>query len=1177
MVVAESDQTIKQMLAGFSSMQFNLGLLPMQTSQSMAGAPMQMPPPPPPMPHPAQAAAEAMAQHQQMIQQTLMAAQQTRYIPPPSAPMPSIGAMGSSASMGNPFAPQPGNYGGPGASGGWGGGGGRGNGNYAAGPAGPQLPSMFNPFAATLPPAHFASPAQRNLQLMNATQSQFLGTAAGLTEGGLGIGSSLIGGAVGSAFGPLGTMAGSYLGGKLGGGLANMALGPAIQDVARGRNIQAMTAASMVSGPMLNATTGQGMDAFAARQTATGLRRMQHDFDFERTGFNTQDTMRIMQGGTDAGLLKGAQSPEQMVAKVKELAKSVKMLMQATGDPDVRAAIQAMGEMRELGFTGMGRQAGAVASRAMTARMAGVSQSEMHQYGMMGAGMAGQYGMAGATGYTAATHGAAQANIAASSGALNDLQLARGGGKSGVAALNARAQMAVMNDDRHLLSALKKGADGKLSVSSADFSAAMNMSVEETARASADKLRELGPEGITQWHSQRQELKDQAAQGMSATQRRLAALSSARQFQKSMGGKISLATAFSSVTGESAEDGRTLALQNTPAALRAEAQQLRTQMAQAAGQDIAATEVDRTPGLLNRMGRSVRGGLAGAADWASSPFRKMADMSQRDAEADQAAASNQRILRFEPLAIGGSDAEYAGARRLLNDAGFRKGVAGRTGGRDSGALSRMRDFGGLMERSSFMRSADAVAEAQGVPQGMRGMATLMMDAGMVNRVEKSVSEFDRAISASDAFGAKEGAQLTSDLTRATGKDGRDVANKIRDDIFGKIRGAHAGTFLGAKAIGADTFRDAARQRLKEANPGMSAKELDANVEKMLPAIMADAAVHIKAVGSQKDREVLATAQRAAGMSGAAADNVGTAQGRLDEMYTKASLGEGGGLNKVTDETMGKLYKGLDKFRGKDGKVEGENAAVVAAATIASLRKEGSPESIAKAEELEKEIKTKYGDKAEGILQKGVRAAGEFQGNSQTALRRTAKGSKGLAGFEEAIGAVADSRSGYIAAAQVKLARAALGDAGASKDAKTTEEALKVLGEDGIDASEMTTAQKAAAKIALKDPSKTGNFEAMFKPTATTQRAGGNTGKSGKALSAEIAALENAATELEVEKQMNGGTASAEAIAKTDVASTQAFAKAVGDFSEAVKSMNGGGENATLGSLFPLIQAQVGGK
>jgi len=187
--MAASDETIRQMMAGFSAMQAQMGLLPIQQAQALAGAPQMQMPPPPPMMHPSEAAMRAMDQHNSMIQQTLQAAQVTRYQPPPSAPMPSVSPYASQV----PFANM-------GAFGGYGGGGAPGGSPFSMGAGGmgapsyiPRMPSVFNPFAPTLPGAHFASPAMRNLQLMQHSQSQLMGAMSGLGEAGLGMAGSVVG------------------------------------------------------------------------------------------------------------------------------------------------------------------------------------------------------------------------------------------------------------------------------------------------------------------------------------------------------------------------------------------------------------------------------------------------------------------------------------------------------------------------------------------------------------------------------------------------------------------------------------------------------------------------------------------------------------------------------------------------------------------------------------------------------------------------------------------------------------------------------------------------------------------------------------------------------------------------------------------------------------------------
>ena len=245
--------------------------------------------------------------------------------------------------------------------------------------------AIFNPFQPSQGSPHFATAggmAYQNTQGMASSSHAF--DAAKLGEGGMRLGGGLVGSVLGSAFGPLGTMVGGYLGEKIGGAVSNLAMGGSALDASRGRQIQNMSASQMSSGGMLNPYTGTGMSREAGYQTAKGLRHLAtRDHDFERqTGFNTQDVMKITQLASDQGMLLGAQSPDQITQKVKELSKTVKMLAQITGDPDVRASIKALGEMKDLGFVGTAGQAGAVANRAAFASMSGMSQAQMGQAGM---------------------------------------------------------------------------------------------------------------------------------------------------------------------------------------------------------------------------------------------------------------------------------------------------------------------------------------------------------------------------------------------------------------------------------------------------------------------------------------------------------------------------------------------------------------------------------------------------------------------------------------------------------------------------------------------------------------------------------------------------------------------------------------------------------------------------
>src|SRR6266542_409741 len=240
------------MIAGFNSMKHQLGLLPPQ---------LNAPPPPPPILHPAQAATQAVALGQQSMRETIQAAQATRYVPPPSAP---VMAHGWGSTMDQLARQQLNPY----VAGALGGGGGAlpnpmfstapAYGMYRPPPmvggsvmsAYGRVPSALNPFAPTLPAAHFSTPAMQQLQVLRAYQAEAAATLGGLVEGGLGLGGAVLGGALGTALGgPIGGFIGSWAGQKLGGLGSNMALGVGLSDVRRGRQLQNTTAPWTVTGP----------------------------------------------------------------------------------------------------------------------------------------------------------------------------------------------------------------------------------------------------------------------------------------------------------------------------------------------------------------------------------------------------------------------------------------------------------------------------------------------------------------------------------------------------------------------------------------------------------------------------------------------------------------------------------------------------------------------------------------------------------------------------------------------------------------------------------------------------------------------------------------------------------------------------------------------------------------
>jgi hypothetical protein len=1187
MAEQQSNETLKQMLSGFSAMQYNLGLLPMPQAQAMAGAaaPFQAPPPPPPIPHPSEAAMQAMATQQNMMQQTLQAAQMTRYTPPPSAPMPSIGinafagGMMGGGMMGgvSPFVSPLGGGGGSFGGGGgmpMGGGGGGGGGMMApTAPFAPRMPSVFNPFAPTLPAAHFATPAMRNVQLMHHAQAQTMGMASGVGEAAMGIGGAAIGGALGSALGPLGTIGGAWLGSKVGGAVSSMMFNPVTQDFARGHQIQHMTSPFMVGGTSLNTMTGQGLDHTAARRVATGIRHLARDNEFERTGFNTQDAMRIMQTSGQVGLLTGVQSPDQLVSKVKEISKTVSVLMKITGDPDVQNAIRSLGQMRDMGFNGLAAQAGAVANRAAFARMAGTSQQHMNAIMAAGGDMAGAYGLVGATGAMAGGFGAAQANMAASAGALNDMQLARAGGKAGLGAINAQAQLAAINNDQALLASMGRDAKGRMTVDMDAYRKFQGLSFDEQQQRAADALRNMDTKGIMEWNTRRQEFKDQVAQKLRPGEMQMMVLQQAQAFRAKFGGDMSLGTAIEKTTGLDAQQARALELQfSSRRYWDTQIQQLQFQRREVADQERAARDQFRTPGLATRMRRGVRDFMGDVSDTLSSPFRSISEHFEHTREDREAASRGERIIRY-----GESDiAHDEGERKMLRDSLRRGGIRGRTSGsnfvsemgtgglggalgRSAGRqLNRMGSFLGLTSDSDANKLAaiadyskgryTSLGETFGDPRDALARVQDVMGAGA-------------AYNAAPLTGARTGTMYQRIADAAgNGKkiDASAVLGATTQAVVSSLKDMKAGLIKSARAFSESDFKKAYIAKAMQVG-GMDEAQAERSWQANKREIMTSVTETVRASGDKSLIEPLAKAAEVAHRAGAV-DLSGSESAAKEAISDKLKMS---GMGDISD-------KGMQAVKAVLANNE-DDIIMIAAAERA--RTSGNAEEKKVAERTLSDLQNKLGEKAFGEKHaQAMKLATSMSEDVSDAFQRTFRGTQDTQGIVSSLKLVREAAGDKMKLAAQKEFKQKLGKYHkGAEGAASIDEAIGMLEEHEID--QLDTQTRDAIRKYKKGEK--GGEEALLAaieragPKNKTVRHGGAGGEALAALDQQIADLEEARDQYATQE---GGDADTGLQAQ----STTLFATAVKDFATAVKDMRGGTDTNALAWANPWVQARLGG-
>jgi hypothetical protein len=701
-------ENIREMLAGFNAMQAQLGLLPPQTAQMPMGVQVNQPPPPPPVMHPGQFASMAVQQHQSAFQNTMQFSQMTRAQPPPSSPVFNPYSWGptAGAAAGNQFNPQVANF----MSGGQAPGMpspifstapqfGMYRPQAQAAPAQPFMPNaphIFNPMA--MPGSMFQPQYMRDFQINRAQQGNMSAMALGGIQGGFEIGGGIAGGAIGGFFGGgLGEMAGNWLGTRVGRFAGNAVAGTIGRDMMRGMQLQNTTAPFMVGGAQLDPFTGQGLSRQAGIDTAVGLRRMGREHDFARqTGFNTADIMGLTQGAADQGLLATAQGSDDIVRRMREVSKAIRVITQITGDPDVKAAMRDLGNMRNLGFQGLPNQMGALNNRAMFARMAGVSQSALEQqFGMPGALMAQGVGLAGATGYSAGIAGAGMANVGISGGAFNDLQLSRAGGRQGVAQTLALSQIGAMNQDLNIAASLTRRG-GRLDFDQEQFNRTQRMSPGEVAAEASRRMGQYGIQG-GEWRTRLQEFKDRASQGMTDTQRQLSAMRQVENYARSSG--LGFGAAAIQMFGGDVQQARSLELlHESPGFYTGMEQQLRVQERAVRDRRVAERAQFRQPGLLTRMGRGISDAASGATDWAINPIAGALNAWDANAEENTAFGRGDRMTRNAGYELVRDTSDLGLARQYIAG-GSAADLQRRAAGRGGEGVSTLNEIGSMFNTS----------------------------------------------------------------------------------------------------------------------------------------------------------------------------------------------------------------------------------------------------------------------------------------------------------------------------------------------------------------------------------------------------------------------------------------------------------------------------------------------
>jgi hypothetical protein len=362
--------------------------------------------------------------------------------------------------------------------------------------------------------------------------------AAGLA--GRAVAGRYLGGILGSAAGPVGTVAGAFLGDALLGGtvesMMTMPFQPWIQQRQRALQLQNSSLGFVNRGPDMSAA-GMGLTLNASMDLERQLVRMSGNTQFKmdtQNAFTKQDMMKLTHLASQTGLLDNAQSVDQIARNMGKISRALHTFMKIVEEPDVQQAMQMMGNMRRLGMS-IPETNVAAANARVFARMAGTSVQGVMQAGMQGAGIYQQYGMSAASGLNA---GMAATGAAGLLGTILDPRtLNMLGGREGIAQNLVGASARMTQIDAILPALLKAGKDG-LSV---DQSALLDLArgkrdITGLVQESARRMTGFGPKGFVNEYSTRQsELKDELMNSFGGQGALLAPMALARSIMQEQG------------------------------------------------------------------------------------------------------------------------------------------------------------------------------------------------------------------------------------------------------------------------------------------------------------------------------------------------------------------------------------------------------------------------------------------------------------------------------------------------------------------------------------------------------------------------------------------------------------------------------------------------------------------
>jgi hypothetical protein len=263
-------------------------------------------------------------------------------------------------------------------------------------------------------------------------------------------------------------------------------------------------------------------------------------------------------------------------------------------------------------------------------------------------------------------------------------------------------------------------------------------------------------------------------------------------------------------------------------------QQLRVRGREEADRARAARERWHTPGLLTNLGRGISSGLGAAGDAIASPFRDLAERTDRIEEDRAAFERGEQIRRFRQSELIENEHDRRLALDSLHSSDYRRLMRPTgpdplaSGFIDNGrSMNRLGHFFGL----SYTPANQVVLLGNQTTRSLFGFNTTYGATDVAEQRLQNVAGAARLIRAGAGRSAEAAGAALAGLSR-NNLDAMAVVLKATAKLKGKLPTARAGGLLAAGATGADLFRETGVEALTES--GLSRAEAerlyDANAE-----------------------------------------------------------------------------------------------------------------------------------------------------------------------------------------------------------------------------------------------------------------------------------------------------------------------------------------------------------